>query len=58
MSRVCDMCGRGSQTGNKRSHSNVATLRKFQINLQVKKVEGEKKKICTKCLKTISKVKE
>ena len=58
MSRVCDICGRGSQSGNKRSHSNIATLRKFMINLQVKLIEGKKKKVCAKCLKTLSKVKK
>ncbi|HPN96425.1 MAG TPA: 50S ribosomal protein L28 [Candidatus Moranbacteria bacterium] len=55
MSRVCDVCGRGSQSGNKVSHSNIKTLRKFSINLQTKKVNGQKKKVCTRCLKTITK---
>ncbi|MFA6047930.1 MAG: 50S ribosomal protein L28 [Parcubacteria group bacterium] len=55
MSRVCDICGRGSQTGNQVSHSNVKTLRKFAINLQSKKIGGVRKKVCTKCLKTMSK---
>lgn len=57
MSRVCDICGRGSQTGNSVSHSNIKTLRKFKINLQVKKIGGERKKVCTKCLKTMVKEK-
>ncbi|MFA6918460.1 MAG: 50S ribosomal protein L28 [Candidatus Gracilibacteria bacterium] len=55
MSRVCDVCGRGSQSGNKVSHSNMKSLRKFQINLQSKKVNGQRKKICTKCIKTLAK---
>ncbi len=55
MSRVCDICGRGAKSGNKRSHSNIATLRKFSINLQTKKVGAARKKVCTKCLKTLSK---
>lgn len=55
MSRVCEVCGRGTATGNSRSHSNIATRRKFQINLQVKKVAGKKAKVCTRCLKTQSK---
>jgi large subunit ribosomal protein L28 len=55
MSRVCEVCGRGTATGNSRSHSNIATKRKFQINLQVKKVDGKKAKVCTRCLKTQSK---
>lgn len=55
MSRVCDICGRGSQTGNKVSHSNIKTLRKYQINLQTKKIDGKSRKVCTKCIKTMSK---
>lgn len=55
MSRVCDICGRGSQSGNKVSHSNIKTLRKYQINLQKKKVNGQTKSVCTKCIKTMSK---
>jgi len=55
MARVCDICGRGSQVGHKVSHSQVKTLRKYQINLQTKKVDGVSKKVCTKCIKTMSK---
>ena len=57
MSRVCDICKRGTQTGNKRSHSNIATRRKFSINLQSKKIDGKTKKVCSRCIKTMSKVK-
>ena len=57
MSRVCDICHRGSQVGNKVSHSNVKTLRKYKINLQTKKIDGKNKKVCTKCLKTMAKTK-
>ncbi|HRY82414.1 MAG TPA: 50S ribosomal protein L28 [Candidatus Moranbacteria bacterium] len=55
MSRVCDICGRGSQVGNKVSHSNIKTLRKYKINLQTKKIAGQSKKVCTKCIKTMAK---
>ncbi|OGI29465.1 MAG: 50S ribosomal protein L28 [Candidatus Moranbacteria bacterium RIFOXYA12_FULL_44_15] len=55
MSRTCDVCGRGSMTGHKVSHSNVKTRRTFAINLQSKKVDGQRKKVCTKCIKTASK---
>lgn len=55
MSRVCAKCGKGSGTGNKRSHSNIATKRKFKANLQSKKVDGKKVKVCTKCIKTENK---
>ncbi|PIU09041.1 MAG: 50S ribosomal protein L28 [Candidatus Moranbacteria bacterium CG08_land_8_20_14_0_20_34_16] len=55
MSRVCEICDRGSQTGNKVSHSERKTRRKFRANLQTKTVEGVRKKICAKCIKTLSK---
>ncbi|MDP2670242.1 MAG: 50S ribosomal protein L28 [bacterium] len=38
MARVCMLTGRGTQTGNNRSHSMRATKRKFKINLIKKKV--------------------
>ncbi len=55
MSRVCDICGRGSQVGNKVSHSQMKSRRKFSINLQSKKINGQTKNICTKCIKTLAK---
>ncbi len=57
MSRVCEVCGRGSQSGNTVSHSETKTRRKFQINLQSKKINGAKTKICTRCIKTTNKEK-
>lgn len=55
MSRVCDICGKGAQTGNHRSHALNATKRKFYPNLQKMKAEinGIVKhvKVCTSCLK-------
>lgn len=57
MSRACNVCGRGTTFGNSRSHSNIATRRKFAINIQTKKIDGKKVKICTKCIKTKSKSK-
>jgi len=58
MSKVCSVCGRGAGTGHQVSHSQVKTLRKFGINLQTKKIDGQKEKVCTKCIKTMSKVKK
>jgi ribosomal protein L28 len=55
MSKLCYVCERGAQTGHKVSHSNVKTLRKFSINLQAKKIDGAKRKVCTRCLKTMAK---
>lgn len=55
MAKVCEKCGRGTQTGNQRSHSNIATLRKFAVNLQKKKVDGKTIKVCSRCLKKMAK---
>ena len=56
MGKACDVCGRSSMKGAKRSHSNIKTLKRQNINLQSKKIEGGKIKICTKCIKTAAKV--
>ena len=53
MSKVCSSCGRGSGKATSRSHSNIKTLRRQNINLQT--VGG--KKVCTKCKKTSAKKK-
>jgi len=37
MSRVCQITGKGMIVGNKVSHSNIKTKRRFYPNLQVKK---------------------
>ncbi|OQY39893.1 MAG: 50S ribosomal protein L28 [Candidatus Cloacimonetes bacterium 4572_65] len=55
MSRICDVCGKGSIVGNNRSHAMNATKRRFYPNLQKIRAEikGEVKsiKICVACLK-------
>lgn len=38
-----------------RSHSNIASKKRQFVNLQTKKVEGKRTRICTACLKTLSK---
>ncbi len=55
MSKSCDICGRSATKGAKRSHSNIKTLKRQNINLQSKKVDGIKMTICTKCIKTMAK---
>ncbi|HSW68034.1 MAG TPA: 50S ribosomal protein L28 [Bacteroidales bacterium] len=37
MSRICQITGKGMMVGNKVSHSNVKTKRRFYPNLQTKK---------------------
>lgn len=55
MAKNCDLCGRGSTKGAKRSHSNIKTLKRQNINLQTKRIYGKKMTLCTKCIKTIGK---
>lgn len=50
------MCGRKPSFGNNRSHSMVATRRRFEPNLQHVRlvVDGVQKRayVCTRCLKS------
>ncbi len=52
MSRTCQVCGRGTVSSQSRSHSNIATKRTQKINIQNKTVDGQKIKVCAKCLST------
>ncbi|MDP2812403.1 MAG: 50S ribosomal protein L28 [bacterium] len=56
MSKVCEICNRKAVTGNARSHSNIASKRLMNLNLQSKKVNGHKITVCTSCLKTSKKI--
>ncbi|MFA4834188.1 MAG: bL28 family ribosomal protein [Patescibacteria group bacterium] len=58
MAKKCDVCGRGSTKGASRSHSNIKTIKRQYINLQSKKINGKKTKICTACIRTMAKNKK
>ncbi|MFA6428865.1 MAG: 50S ribosomal protein L28 [Candidatus Buchananbacteria bacterium] len=58
MAKVCEKCGRGPQSSMSRSHSNIGTKRRQQINLQAKNIDGKKMRVCTNCLKTLNKKKK
>ena len=55
MSKVCSVCGKKPSFGNSRSHSMVATKRRFNPNLQRVRVlvKGAPVRayVCTRCLK-------
>jgi large subunit ribosomal protein L28 len=61
MSRICEITGKGMIVGNKVSHSNIKTKRRFYPNLQVKKffIPEEDKwitlKVSAAAIRTISK---
>jgi large subunit ribosomal protein L28 len=56
MSKVCSVCGKKPGFGNNRSHSMVATKRRFDPNLQRVRVlvDGVARRayVCTRCLKS------
>ena len=56
MSKVCSLCGKGPSFGHNRSHSMVATKRRFDPNLQrVRMLVGgvaRRAYVCTRCLKS------
>jgi len=55
MAKVCHSCGKGPAFGNSRSHSMVATRRRFDPNLQKVRIveDGTARRayVCTRCLK-------
>jgi large subunit ribosomal protein L28 len=55
MAKVCYSCGKGPAFGQSRSHSMVATKRRFDPNLQkVRILVGKSPRrtyVCTRCLK-------
>jgi large subunit ribosomal protein L28 len=55
MPKVCHVCNKGPAFGNSRSHSMVATKRRFDPNLQRVRIDvgGAPRRVyvCTRCLK-------
>ena len=56
MSKVCVNCGKAPSFGHHRSHSMVATKRRFNPNLQRVRVllggKATRAYVCTRCLKS------
>ena len=56
MSKVCAFCGKKPSFGHNRSHSMVATKRRFDPNLQHVRVllagKPARAYVCTRCLKS------
>ncbi len=55
MAKICHVCAKGPSFGNNRSHSMVATRRRFDPNLQRVRIDdgGTPRRVyvCTRCLK-------
>jgi large subunit ribosomal protein L28 len=56
MSKVCAVCGKKPSFGHNRSHSMVATKRRFDPNLQRVRVllngKPTRAYVCTRCIKS------
>jgi len=56
MSKVCAICGKTTSFGHNRSHSMVATKRRFNPNLQRVRLKlggkATRAYVCTRCLKS------
>jgi len=57
MAKKCDLCGRSATKGASRSHSKIKTLKRQNINLQTKMIDGLKARLCTSCIRTMAKPK-
>jgi large subunit ribosomal protein L28 len=55
MAKVCHVCNKGPSFGHSRSHSMVATKRRFNPNLQKVRILDNgaptRAYVCTRCLK-------
>lgn len=57
MAQVCDVCGKGPQTGNTVSHANNKSRRRWNVNLRpvrakVGATATKKVRVCTACLRS------
>ncbi|MBN1894229.1 50S ribosomal protein L28 [bacterium] len=56
MAKQCDICGKGPLTGNKVSHANNRTKRRWLPNLQSvrARVDGKPRKmrVCAQCIRS------
>lgn len=56
MSRIDILTGKRANRGNSRSHSNIATKRSQEVNLQTVRVGGVRVRVSTRTLKTLKKL--
>ncbi len=56
MSRICLLTGKRANFGQSRSHSNRATKRRQNVNLQTIKINGQRVKVAARTLRTLKKL--
>ncbi len=56
MSQVCEVCGKGPQTGNTISHAHNVHKRRWNVNLRPVRAKvgtaTKKMRVCTSCLRS------
>lgn len=55
MSRICMLSGKRANFGNSRSHSNIATKRRQNVNLQVITINGQRVRLAASTIRTLKK---
>ncbi len=56
MSRICELTNKKANFGHSRSHSNIATKRRQNVNLQTVTINGIRMRVAARTLKTIKKM--
>ncbi|MCX6619532.1 MAG: 50S ribosomal protein L28 [Acidobacteria bacterium] len=55
MAKVCKVCGRGPQFGNRISHAHNVSKRRWNVNLQSVRLllngAAKRMRVCTSCIK-------
>jgi ribosomal protein L28 len=55
MSRICELSGKSAIFGHSRSHSNIASKRRQNVNLQVVRINGKRIRVAARTLRTLKK---
>jgi len=56
MSRIDVLTGKRAKVGNSRSHSNIATKRKQNVNLQTVRINGRRVRVAASTMRTLRKM--
>ncbi len=56
MSRICALTGKHAKIANSRSHSNIATRRRQNVNLQTVRINGRRVRIAASTIRTLQKL--
>lgn len=55
MSRICQLTGKSANFGQTRSHSNIASKHRQNVNLQTVSINGTRVRVAARTLRTLKK---